>query len=248
MMERQSLPPAARERILLGWSAEQLQRIDDSMRMTMVNGQIVNRRSAIVAFVHRCAMRALWFIPGIVAFLTYQAFGDHFRFSESANCCFLASKGGGRKLPQIWVRKMRGPPQLSDDIFFRQRSKFALIVVNKPNEPIELDDVSSLIAEAGFPPEILSMDSVTFLLEGNQQSQTEDQGKLGAAAFYPCSAAELKAAGEVPINGYDEKSLTRRLGPRAKFVIVRPDFFIHSIAADVAEFRRNAKTLLDLLL
>ena len=248
MIEGQKLPPAAQERILLGWNSEQRQRVDDSLRMTMVNGEIVNRRSAILAFLHRCTMRALWLIPGLSGLLTYQAFGDHLRFDECANGCFILSKGGGRKLPQIWIREIGGSPQLSDNVFFRQRSNFALLVVNKRNEPIALNVISSLIADAGLPPEVLSLDSVTFLLDGPQQSQMEDGKKSEAAAYYACSAAELEAEGHTPIKGYDERSLIRRLGSSAKFVIVRPDFFIHSIAAEAAEFHQNAKSLLDLLL
>ena len=247
-MEHHSLQPAAQERLLLGWNLEQRQRIDDSLRATMVNGEITNQRSWVLAFLHRCVMRLLWLIPAITDFFAYQAFGDHFRFRDCANGCFISSNGGGRKLPQIWIRKPGSSPQLSDDVLFRQKSMFAMLVISKRQGPIALDVVADLIANAGFPPKILSTDSVTFLLDSLQQSETGDQEISEAEFYHPCSIKELEATGITPINGYDEKTLMRRVGSSAKFVILRPDFFIHSIAATPTEFQQNAKVLLETLL
>ena len=248
MMEHQNLPFEAQQRMLQGWNLEQRQRVDDATRQTMVNGEITNERNWLLGLLHRTVMQLLWTIPGMISLFTHKAFGDTFKFTDCANGCFITAKGGGRKLSQIWIRKLGGAPQLSDEIFFRQRSKFAMLVMTKQHEVIDLNLISNLIQEAGFPQGILSIDSVTFLEDRAPINETEDQKRSEAAVYYPVSAKELELEGITPINAYDERTLSRRVGGSAKYVIVRPDFFIHSVATTPEEFKQNAKLLLGMLL
>ena len=77
-MEHQQLPQSAEEKILLGSNSEQRQRIDEALYVTMVNGQVVNRRSSVLAFWHRNAMGVVWHVPGVPSWTTFRAFAERF--------------------------------------------------------------------------------------------------------------------------------------------------------------------------
>lgn len=56
----------------------------------------------------------------------------------------------------------------------------------------------------------------------------------------PCNREELVRAGVEPMRGYDERSFERRVGAKAKYVLVRPDCFVHSVARTGSRTRRKA--------
>lgn len=248
MMQHAKLSPESCEKLLRGWNLEQRQRIDESLQLTSVNGSVVNQRSWILALLHRWTMRVLWSISGLPGILTRNAFGDSLQFKLCENGFFIPTKGGGRRLAQIWIRGMdNGPPQLSDSVFFRQRSKIALLVLVQDAIELKNIDVRSIFNKAALTEAVISLESVTFLLKSPLGDGTKIDADFFSSVFNICTAADVTAAGITPVNGYNEKSLIRRLGSSARFVIVRPDFFIHSVAADEMELQENARHLLDLV-
>jgi hypothetical protein len=242
MMEHAQLSPHAEKRLLVGWSHEQRQLADEATRATMVNGSIVNRRSAVLAFLHRVVMRLLWMIPGIPARMTSYAFGDHTRLAQCENGFFLAASGGGRNLSQIWIQNQDGSPQLSDSVIFREESRLALLVLIETVAEVRPADVEQILKEAHIGDAVLSMSSVTFLCR-HPRSETNAVAEMPSSVYYPCTRAELVTAGITPIKGYDETTLRTRLGRSAKYIIARPDFLVHSIAASAEDFHRNVEEL-----
>jgi hypothetical protein len=208
----------------------------------MVNGNIVNRRSAVLAFLHSVVMRLLWVIPGTPARMTSYAFGDRTRLAQCENGFFLAASGGGRKLSQIWLQNQDGSPQLSDSVIFREESRLALLVLIETVAEARPAEIKQMVKEAYIGGAVLSMSSVTFLCR-HPMSETNAVAGMPSSVYYPCTRAELATAGITPIKGYDETTLRTRLGRSARYIIARPDFLVHSIAISAEEFQRNAGEL-----
>jgi hypothetical protein len=243
MMERAQLSPESEQDLLIGWSHEQRQRADESTRATMVNGSIVNRRSSVLAFLHRVIMRLLWMIPGMPARITGQAFGDRTRLTQCENGFFLPTSGGGQKLSQIWIQSKDSSPQLSDSVIFREESKLALLVLVEDATEVRPVEIKQMLKEGDLGDEVLSMSSVTFLCHHSKSKSNAMVDETACPVHYPCTRTELAAAGISAIKGYNETSLKTRLGASARFIIARPDFFVHSIARTAEEFHWNAKEL-----
>jgi hypothetical protein len=244
IMESAHLSPESEQNLLVGWSHEQRQRADESTRATMVNGSIVNRRSSVLAFLHRVMMRLLWVIPGMPARITGRAFSDTTRLAQCDNGFFLPASGGGRKLPQIWIQNQDDKPQLSDSVIFREEPKMALLVLIDDAAEARPAEIKQMIKEADLVHEVLSMSSVTFLCRYPKSESYAVRGEISFPVYCPCTRGQLALAGIIAIKGYNETSLTTRLGSSARFIIARPDFFIHSVASSAEEFQRNAKDLM----
>ena len=154
----------------------------------------------------------------------------------------LREKGGGYKLPQIWVRRGKGDPELSDEVFISDMGRLALIVIVRGDEQVDEAGVAKFIEGTELPGGILTPESITLLHLDNRKAAPY-KSNPSQLKYRPCSHADLLAEGVRPINGYDEKSLERRIGKAAKYVIVRPDFYIHSIASDEEELLKNVQEI-----
>jgi 2-polyprenyl-6-methoxyphenol hydroxylase-like FAD-dependent oxidoreductase len=246
LMEHSSSGTDARERLLAGWNNEQRQRVDESLRVTSINGSLVNQASSLMAFLSRTAARALWYIPGVAGKVTQAAMGDHTRLSACEYGCFITHRDGGRKLAQIWVQAHGGKPQLSDEVFFRQRSKFALLVLCKTGCEIGINQIEEVVENMGLPSEFIGIDSVTVLADDPGRIASNSPSNTDFVICHPCSAAEVEASGKQVVEGYDQGCLRRRCGTNAYFVLVRPDFIIHSIASNPEQLKQNTSRLLKL--
>jgi hypothetical protein len=87
------------------------------------------------------------------------------------------------------------------------------------------------------------MSSVTFLCHHLRSENNVAVNETSYPVYYPCRRVELAAAGISVIKGYNETSLSTRLGSSARFVIARPDFCVHYVARSAEDFQRNAKEL-----
>ncbi|KAF8854801.1 FAD/NAD(P)-binding domain-containing protein [Acephala macrosclerotiorum] len=239
ILSRLKLTPSLREGFLMEWAGERRQAIDHATRMTKVNGVITNQRSAAKAFLLRCLMRFLWCMPAAVKFITRSTLGDTFRYQDCHGSFALGQRGGGWKLPQIWIQKGEDKPELSDAVFIRDLSRLALIYIVRGYEEVEEKALAECIQKMAFPGEVFTKQNVTFLHIDNE---IPDPNKTAVFQehYHTCGAKHLLMHGIKPINGYDEKSLERRVGKRAKYVIMRPDFFIHSVASNEEELLENA--------
>ncbi len=243
MIERAGLGQPAVEKLLTGWSQEQRQRVDDATRTTMVNGRITNQRSAIFSFLFRTIARVLWMFPGVARRASANAFGDHMQYTNCRDGFFLPRAHGGQKLTQIWIRGRDGIPLLSDSVILRQGSQLALLVLVDQPQDVDQAQLSSILEQSRLPSQIISTDSITFLLRKNDESDKPFNGTTDCQLYSPCSVRQLEESGITAIKGYDMNSLSIRLGRRAKYIIVRPDFFVHSVATSVEELKHNVSEI-----
>lgn len=241
LMSKLNVSPTIRERILSGWAQERRHAWRAATRATKLNGSIVNQRSVIKGLLYRVWMRILWCFPAIAYARTHAAFKDKLVFDREScpDGFFLQEAGGGQKIAQIWVQKIGEQPRLSDTAFIRNLSSLSLMVlVRDPREQGSLEkEVKQLLKIADLPDDLLTMEDVTFyhVHSRNLEVSSETNGHI----YYPCTTEELAEQGITPINGYRHTAVEERLGDSAKFVLARPDFFVHSVASDVNGMANN---------
>lgn len=241
MMSNLNASPATREKILQGWSQERRHAWNAATAATKLNGSIVNQRSWISGFFFRAWIRFLWWFPIVAYRRTHQAFRD--KLIYSVNSCpdgfFLESAGGGQKMAQIWVKSDGEKPRLSDEVILRDLSRLTILVIVRKPEDINAAPIEAALRAAELPEEVITISGVRHLCHTTSKHLLPKHDTAGEL-IYPCNNEELAIEGITPLaQGYKEKSLEDRLGPKTKYVIVRPDFFVHSKARNLDELSRN---------
>lgn len=241
IMSRLNVSTRVREKVLLGWSQERRHSWSAAMQATKLNGSIVNERSVIGGLLYRICMRVLWWFPSIAHYKTHQAFRDKLIFNHQAcpDGFFLPGAGGGQKIAQIWVRQPGQKPRLSDTAFIRDMSCLSLLVLVRDEPRFDPAQVMELLREADLPEGILTMGNVTFYHVNCQGAGLAMNAKSGSAEYYPCTTEELVREGVNPIQGYSSTAVEDRLGSSASLVLVRPDFYVHSVASNIGGMATN---------
>ncbi len=240
MMSKLGLSAEVREKILVGWSQERRHAWNAAMLATKLNGSIVNQRSRFGGMLYRFFMRILWWFPSIARARTNAAFKDKLVFNHEScpDGFFLGARGGGQKIAQIFVRRAGREPQLSDSAFIRNLSHLSLmVIVRDGRQTISPEEVARMIKEADLPEGIISMEDVTFYRVGAKKAAPKSDVRV--AEYFPCTIEELAKEGIKPITGYRATSVEDRLGSSANLVLLRPDFFVHSVASDVKGMAAN---------
>lgn len=251
MLERlhHTTPTSVRERVLAGWSQERRHAWEVATLSTKMNGSIVNQTSFLSGLIFRFWMRVLRMIPGVWKSRTKMAFKD--KLTYSAKTCpegfFLEKKGGGRKIGQVWLANTAADstasPQLSDEVIFRDLSRLSILVLVRSSSDYQSATKSALgdvVRVSGAPVEVLGEDNITYLdISRHGVSDLEKNDPI----WRPCSANEMEERGIQPISGYNKDAIFDCLPSSARYVVLRPDFFIHSIASDLAGLRGNLEQI-----
>lgn len=242
MMSNIQVSASVREHILTGWSQERRHAWEAATLSTKLNGSIVNQRSWLGGFFYRLYMRIIWSLPGGAWSWTKKAFKDKLVYN-SKTCpdgFFLESQGGGRKVAQVWVRRVGEEPRLSDTVFLRHLSHLSILVLVRSPQDIDSASIAEAIRASGVSSMILSTEDITYLdLSGRLQAQQE----TGKRIYHACPTSELLMEGITTLRGYHEDAIQNRLQKGVKYVLLRPDFFIHSVAMDLPGLQRNLGTV-----
>lgn len=236
-LSRMTVPHVIQDKFLTDWGHEQRQACDHATELTKANGSITNERSRVLAFLTRTLMGLLWCIPGVPFMMTRYTMGDRFRYQQFDGLFALREKGGGYKMPQIWIRRGDENPQLSDEVFHRDASRLALVSIVEDEDIVDEISMAKTIGRMALPGDLLREKNVTYLCLRLGKSTKDSQ------VYRPCGRDELLAEGIEPMTGYDPHTLAKRIGSAAKYVIVRPDFFIHSVASSVEELFGNGRVI-----
>ena len=247
MMSKMNLPSKVQQKILLGWSQERRHGWQASMRATKLNGSIVNDRAWLRGILYRITMRVLWWFPAIARFRTRQAFKDKLIFNQTTcpDGFFSEKAGGGQKVAQVWVRRAGEAPRLSDSAFIRDLSRLSLLILVRNPSDIDSAKVAEVLQASGLPEDLISMDEVTFFDISGSVKDLDANAKLGGEIYRPCPAEELVKEGIKPIQCYSPAYIQNRLHKSVKFVLLRPDFFVHSVASDFDGLSRNLQEVRD---
>ncbi|PGG97441.1 hypothetical protein AJ79_09202 [Helicocarpus griseus UAMH5409] len=243
LMSNLNASPQIRERILTGWSQERRHAWNAATLATRLNGSIVNQRSFLGGLIYRTCMRILWWFPSIARFRTQRAFRDKLVYNETTcpDGFFLEKAGGGRKVAQIFVRRHGEGERatLSDGVFLRHLPRMGLLILVRGQEDGDPKFVDEVLSLANAPEHIIAPEDVTFFCINEQAGESLVKLGAGKRTYYPCSEKELLEQGITPIKGYRETSVQDRFDRAVKFVLIRPDFFVHSVAADAGELKEN---------
>ncbi len=239
IMSRPGMSAEVRERILTGWSQERRHAWNAAMQATKLNGSIVNQRSLFSGLLYRICMRVFWWFPSIARYRTNAAFRDKLVYNHQTcpDGFFLGGRGGGQKIAQIWVRQAGQAPKLSDAAFIRNLSHLSLLVIVRDGQSIDPADVAQLIAAADLPEGLLTMEDVTFFRVSGKDRDVKPE--IPVAKYAPCTSEELAGEGITAIKGYSPTAVEDRVDRSANLVLLRPDFFVHSVASDLEGMAEN---------
>ncbi|KAK0637352.1 hypothetical protein B0T17DRAFT_651931 [Bombardia bombarda] len=241
MLSSPAFPPLSkekRERSLAGWAQERTHAWRGAMLATKLNGSIVNQKGWLRGVIFCAAVGSLWRFGWVAKYRANRAFRDKLAFTEEScpDGFFLEGKGGGRKMSQVWVRREGERPVLSDAAVLGNLAYLSLIVfVRKGGEWFDFEGERRKIAEvvkvADLLGGMLTLEDVTFynLAGGDGEKGLEVETETETQTYTPYTTEELAEEGITPINGYHHGAMEKRYPATTRFMLVRPDFLVHSV-------------------
>lgn len=240
VMTRLRLSPQVQTKIMNGWSQERRHAWELATLSTKLNGTIVNQKSFWSGLLYRICMRVLWWIPGGATWRTRRAFRDKLIYTEQScpDGFFLQKAGGGRKIAQVWVHSNeKSQPQLSDDVLISHLSRLSIVILVKSPKDFKPAAIEKVLQKVGLHEELLRFEDISYL------DLTREGMTRSTAIYRPCTLEDLEKCGISCLKGYNRDAIQNRLLSSAKYVILRPDFFIHSVASDLNELHVNLQAV-----
>jgi hypothetical protein len=238
---------ACRNALLQAWADERRMGIDNSARLTRQNGELCNKRVSFTGYLQLACMK--------IGQALLDGLGKHLPPVEAEirgyRACgsgtFLAKFGGGIKLAQIYVQ-VRLPDlptlrvELSDQTLRRVPTVLTLLVIQhtRYGDDQGVLDLLHFLSQSGINTSILSDKSIV-QFDPAMSSNPE----TGTARWPLCCAAPVDLLAGYPLRpGYNSDHFLRRLGgPRARYVIVRPDNIVYAISRDVQSLTKCLEEL-----
>ena len=228
-----------RERILDSWARERTQSVADAAELTRINGLLANTYFPPLVWF-------FWFLHSVIKLiasplLSYdpQVTKEPRGFSNVLGGSFLLQHQGGMKIPQVYVNTLFDKRVLSDTLLASKDSIFKLLVLVPDGiEPAtKISDLEAELKAAGVPERILSASSATILSVSPARPDSlghYSENHADKAAPLP----ETQLPQRVARSGYNVHAFRDRFGPRARFIIARPDAYVFAVAKDLKELRR----------
>lgn len=215
------------ERILGTWEGERRQGVDDSTCFTMANGKLVTEEESWIFFFAKTIFSVLRCVPFVGMLKSPAARIEARGYKPVRGGFFLERYGGGGKLAQIYLHSSTTrEPFLSDELLGCGKGLMTLLVIDEyTTEQAEL--ASRVVRDAKIHPFILSADNTVHFV-------SQCQSKRPNETFSPTPLEQLIREKQAR-HGYDEGTFFSRLGMGAKYVLVRPDFYIFATAANSQE-------------
>lgn len=222
------------EKILDAWATERAQSVKDAALFTKLNGQLCNYRRPLLLPVMKTVE---WFWTSILGSQPpdIQDKSERRGYQGLSRGFFLHDYGGGRRLPQIYVNTLFESQVLSDSIFTAQDSPLRLLILHRDSQSPE-NGLKDLLSDVGVPEEILSPKSIIHM--SITPCRPERTGPCAEPETRKVSPAPLRNLSEKEARpGYDVAAFENRLGKEARYVIVRPDFYVFAVARSLGELR-----------
>ncbi|KAI1767047.1 monooxygenase-like protein [Hypoxylon sp. FL1150] len=229
-----------RDSILKAWARERHEGVRGAATLTSLNGRACNEGDSFLSWLMR---NLIWlvnhthFLPKIsdpiVSFETrgYKQVEDGF---------FSKKHGGGGRLAQIYVHSKNQTPILSDELIKSVDTVMTLLIVARGSGAdlgaemlaklsADLDaEAQAALRTVKLERSVLSEDSIRIL---SADSDTDTDLRV----YSPTPSRRLAEMGITVKKGYSTQNYMARFGPTAKFVIVRPDLYIFSLASNARE-------------
>lgn len=229
----QRLPEGSRtfrNGLLEAWARERHEGVKYAATFTSLNGRACNQGDSLLFWFMR---KLIWLVNRIhfLPIIPDPIVAIETRGYKQVEDGFLSTKhGGGGRLAQIYVEQQNQPPMLSDELIKRADTVMSLLIIVRGSGA---DLGAELVAEAKEALRAVKMER-SVLSEDSIRILSPDSG-TDAQVFYPTPSRRLAELGITIKKGYSAHNYLARFGPTTRFVIVRPDFYIFSLANDVEE-------------
>lgn len=224
--------------VLNVWAAERDKSVADAAELTRMNGMLCNEHPGIVVRTKAWLQTVLpWrFRSDPIVPIIPEFAGDLERLGIKGvvGGFFLEDRGGGGKLPQIYVEsadELEQRPLLSDALFsFSTHTPLRLFIFGSSS--IRVEDIASWLSEAGIATSVLSMES---LVQFSMTTQTFLGGRIqGLRLILPVPADKVPGTLRA---GYDPSAFQVALGSDTMFAIVRADCYVFATAQSVNDLK-----------
>jgi len=223
-----------RNEVLHAWSSERRQGVNDSTRLTMVNGRLCNKSKPWGFFIFRQIEYLFSFVPGAPNLRSMAQAAERAGYKPTKDGFFLSSHQGGGKMAQVYVKPRSGPPLLSDNLLRRGESIMTILVLNS-----NTDDTASIkqsLRSMDMPKSIISEKSIISI-----STHPKGRDSVHGEMFWICQRDELKEFG---VQGdYDDQSYLNRFSRGTVYVIVRPDLIVFAACKTISELEVCMKDL-----
>ena len=228
------------DRMLDAWASERRQGVDDSTRMTMMNGKMCNEEDTLGMAMLRNIVEFLGKLPVIGNFFDLKLQHDSHGYKPTKNGFYLSAFGGGGKLAQIYVHAPGQEMFLSDQLL-RRNTVMTLLIVGKYDTKRH-DSVKQIIQRSKVPSYVLSEASIIFIDTESTKSE-KTVGLVDNSKNTISVISKEGVAGKRLREGYDDSVYFDRLGRSTKFAILRPDSIIYAAVKSLPQLESCLSSL-----
>jgi 2-polyprenyl-6-methoxyphenol hydroxylase-like FAD-dependent oxidoreductase len=235
-------------KLLSLWAEERRLGVEMSMKQTMMNGKLCNGTAGWFFLTITPMLISLFTSPKFYHLPSPMAWGDISGYQSAKNGFYLKQYAGGKKLAQVYGvaeltndESSKSPTRrkmlLSDHIIHSVPTALTLLVCDQVT-PQENSKLNRLLEDVQLHPLILSKQSVIHFNSKyvSRKGSLSSSDKVVSVSWSPIPA-EL-TMGSVLLPGYNPKTFQNRLGgERSKYVIIRQDSIVFSIANDLQQLQ-----------
>ncbi|KIX07316.1 uncharacterized protein Z518_01969 [Rhinocladiella mackenziei CBS 650.93] len=228
LIRQPNVKDSLRDEMLNAWASERRQGVDDSTRLTMMNGELCNEEPSWKFFTMRMMMGLMYYLP--LGFQHPLERAERNGFRPTKNGCYLAEFNGGGKVAQVYLRSNTRGIILSDEALKRGPSAMTLLVIGNfdANESAE---ITRVLRDANLSESLLSEKSLVFI-ESTLSNHTAIQSP---ERFVVPAQSEL--VGHPTRPGYDADAYVSYLGWGTKYAIIRPDYIVFATARTLTQLQ-----------
>jgi 2-polyprenyl-6-methoxyphenol hydroxylase-like FAD-dependent oxidoreductase len=233
-----NLKAPVRERLLESWACERTKSVAAAATITWINGLLANTYLPPLVW-------AFWLLHWLVntlslKFLDYdpQITQEQLGFSNVSGGTFLSRYRGGLKLPQIYIDTLFEKQTPSDALLASDKSIFKLFILvpEDPAPATKVGDIEALLAASEIPKHVLSSASISIVSLG--LARPDSLGHYSETHKHKAAPSPLsQISPRLVRKGYSIHAFKERFGPRARFIIARPDSYVFAVANNLQELR-----------
>ncbi|CAG9990781.1 unnamed protein product [Clonostachys byssicola] len=222
-----------KDSLLLTWSRERRQGVDEAARMTAANGTFLQTKSQVLRWAVWCADTVISWIPRLRLSLLRGHFSDRDGVRGVKDGFFLEDQGGGTRTAQIFIQgACDRSVHLSDHVFRNSNAALTLLILHHPETEQEWTAIQQASKRLDLPSNFLAEKAICLSDKTSVSLQLQPESKKiqSSQMLTPATAVEASRAGHKPLPLYDPSTFRKRFQSSAKYALIRSDFIIFSQA------------------
>ncbi|KAI1370323.1 monooxygenase-like protein [Hypoxylon crocopeplum] len=233
LLQRLPKPDAAlRLNLLDAWAKERHQGVKDAATVTSINGRLCNQGDTYLFWLLRTLLRLIRYIPIIPSVPEFPMLSSETRgYRPVEGGFFMPEFGGGLRIAQIYVESKHQLPILSDELIRRTDTVFTLLVIGRGDYENMVAEAQAALKSVDLDQSVLSEKSIRIFLPDNLLTPSTSE----VEAYFPTQTQHLIDLGIAVKSDYSASNYVQRIGSATRFVIVRPDFHVFSLAKNTQE-------------